>query len=68
VSSWKWVAKRVKHLIWVAMCLGVSEDLERQRESRDQGVGRIARIPKKRSRDKEDSGIEEGDSLADSPC
>jgi len=21
VSSWKWVAKRVKHRIWVAMCL-----------------------------------------------
>jgi len=21
VSSWKWVAKRLKHRIWVAMCL-----------------------------------------------
>jgi hypothetical protein len=21
VSSWKWVANRVKHRIWVAMCL-----------------------------------------------
>ena len=24
VSSWKWVANKVKHRIWVAMCLGLA--------------------------------------------